>query len=76
VRAVLERADAGPTTTLAIHRRALARLDRESVGELAEFWTSHGLFPSSADAERFIRRFRVVYLRAMGTRRLRERLSR
>ena len=76
VREVLERADAGPTTTLAIHRRALAKLDHEAVDELTAFWAEHGLFPSSADAERFIRRFRVVYLRAMGARRLRERLAR
>jgi len=76
VRGVLARAEAGPTTTLAIHRRALARIDREAIGELAAFWTAHGLFPSQAEAERFIHRFRVVYLRAMGVRRLRERMTR
>ena len=76
VRAVLDQADASDTTTLAIHRRALAKLSPESVHDLAEFWTRHGLFDTSGDAERFIRRFRIVYLRAMGVKRLRERLSR
>ncbi len=76
VRAVLEQADASDTTTLAIHRRALARLSPESVRDVAAFWTSHGLFPSSADAARFIRRFRMVYLRAMSVKRVRERMSR
>jgi len=76
VRAVLDRAESGDTTTLAVHRRALARLNRESVHDLARFWASHGLFPTSADAERFIRRFRIGYVRSMGMKRLRERMSR
>jgi hypothetical protein len=76
VRAVLEQADRSHTTSLAVHRRALARLRPESVRDLAAFWTRHGLFRSSADAKRFIRRFRVVYLRSMVARRIRERLSR
>lgn len=75
VRAVLDRADTSETTTLAIHRRALAKLNPESVHLLAAFWSRHGLFDSSNDAERFIRRFRIVYLRAMGARRLREGMS-
>jgi hypothetical protein len=76
VRAVLETADASDTTTFAIHRRALARLSPESVRDVAAFWAGHGLFPTSADAERFIRRFRMVYLRAMSVKRIRERMSR
>lgn len=76
VRAVLARALTGDTTTLAVHRRALARLNRESVRDLAGFWAEHGLFATSADAERFIRRFRIMYVRAMGVKRLRERMSR
>jgi hypothetical protein len=43
---------------------------------VAAFWAGHGLFPTSADAERFIRRFRMVYLRAMSVKRIRERMSR
>ena len=35
------------TTTLAIHRRALAKLSPESVHDLAEFWARHGLFGTS-----------------------------
>jgi hypothetical protein len=76
VRAVLDRAASSDTTTLAVHRRALAKLSRESVRDLARFWAGHGLFPTSADAERFIRRFRLVYVRSMGMKRLRERMSR
>ncbi len=76
VRAVLDRADASATTTLAIHRRALANLSSESAHDLAEFWARHGLFGTSGDAERFIRRFRIVYLRAMSAKLLRERMSR
>ena len=75
VRAVLQRAVSADTTTLAVHRRALAKLDRESMHDLAVFWTHHRLFPSSTDAERFIRRFKVVYVRAMGVKRLRQRMS-
>lgn len=76
VRSVLERAVASPTTTLAVHRRALAKLSRESVRDLAAFWTRHGLFRSTAEARSFIRRFRIVYVRSMAARRVRERLSR
>lgn len=76
VRGVLERAHRADTTTFAIHRRALARLSRDSVRDVAGFWTGHGLFASRAEAERFIRRFRVVYVRAMGVKRLRDRMSR
>ena len=76
VRAALEQAAVADTTTLAVHRRALARLRRESVRDLAVFWTSHGLFRSSAEARRFIRRFRIVYFRSMVAREIRERMSR
>jgi hypothetical protein len=69
VRDVLEHADRSHTTTLAVHRRALARLAPESVRDLAAFWTDHDLFPSTADARRFIQRFRVVYVRSMSARR-------
>lgn len=75
VRSVLERADRSHTTTLAVHRRALAKLSPESVRDLAEFWAGHGLFDSSADARRFIRRFRIVYFRSMLARKVRERIS-
>jgi Family of unknown function (DUF6492) len=76
VRTVLERAVRSHTTTLAVHRRALLRLRPESVRDLAAFWTRHGLFRSSADAKRFIRRFRIVYLRSMLVRQLLEGISR
>lgn len=69
VRSVLEHAERSHTTTLAVHRRALARLTPESVRDLATFWTDHGLFPSTTDARRFIQRFRIVYVRSMGARR-------
>lgn len=72
---VLEQADRSPTTTFAVHRRALARLSPESVRDLAEFWTRHGLFGSSADAQRFIRRFRIGYVRSMALRRVLERTA-
>ena len=75
VRDVLESAARSPTTTLAVHRRALARLAPTSVRELAAFWSAHGLFSSNAAARRFVRRFRIVYLRSMGARRVRELFS-
>jgi hypothetical protein len=73
---VLDRAERSDTTTLAVHRRALAKLNRESVRDLADFWTGHGLFDTNADAESFVRRFRIGYVRSMGVRRVRERLYR
>jgi hypothetical protein len=76
VRSALERAVRSATTTLAVHRRALVKLRPEGVRELAAFWTRHGLFRSSADAKRFIRRFRIVYVRSLAVRRLLERISR
>jgi hypothetical protein len=76
VRAVLDRAARSETTTLAVHRRALAKLNRESVRSLVEFWTGHDLFETAADAESFVRRFRIGYVRSMGVRRVRERLYR
>ncbi|MCD2440991.1 hypothetical protein LQ757_01760 [Agromyces sp. SYSU K20354] len=76
VRSVLEQAAFSDTTTLAVDRRALVRLRPESVRELAAFWAGHGLFRSSTEARRFIRRFRAAYLRSMVARGIRERMSR
>jgi hypothetical protein len=37
-----------------VHRKALGRLDAEACRSLAAYWTSRGLFPSTADAGRFL----------------------
>lgn len=72
---VLDEADAAPTTTAAVHRTALARMDRDAVDLLAGFWTAHELFASTTDAKRFIARFRRRYYPAMLRKKARERLS-
>lgn len=58
----------------AVHRRALARADAGTRRRIARFWADRGLM-SPREAARFVRRFRVGYVPAMGRARLAERLS-
>lgn len=60
------------TPLFTVHRRALARLDRDSATAVAEFWTESGLFPSVDDAERFIRGFQRAYDKEMRMQRIRD----
>lgn len=76
VAAVLDEAAASPTTTVAVHRTALARMDGDAVDLIAGFWTAHGLFASTAEAKRFVARFRRRYYPAMLRKKAHERLSR
>ncbi len=76
VRAVLDDAMASATTTFAVHRTALARMDRDGVLAVARFWVARGLFPSTVAAVRFIVRYRARYYPAMVLRRLRARRGR
>lgn len=76
VRAVLDGARIGSATTMAVHRTALARMDRAGVAAVSEFWVERGLFPSTAAATRFIANYRAKYFPAMAVRRLRARFGR
>jgi hypothetical protein len=40
---------------MAVHRRALAKMDEKARTIVAKFWHAHGLFPSVNDATRFLR---------------------
>lgn len=49
------------TPLFAVHRRALAKLDRDSSAAIAEFWVRSRLFPSTEEAGRFIGDFQRAY---------------
>ncbi|HXH35897.1 MAG TPA: DUF6492 family protein [Plantibacter sp.] len=76
VQAVLDDARTGSATTMAVHRTALARMDRAGVAAVSQFWVERGLFPSTAAAKRFIATYRARYFPAMAVRRLRIRFGR
>jgi len=59
----------------AVHRRALARADAATRRRIIDFWSERGLMRAPA-AERFVRRFRMAYVPAVGRARIAERLSR
>jgi len=48
----------------AVHRLALAGLDAESTEAVCKFWTEHGLFATSAEAQRFVADYRRSFRRA------------
>lgn len=60
---------------LAVHRRALARATRASSLKLADHWVERRLFDSRADALRFIRGFKLHYLRTMTVRKIHTRIN-
>ena len=55
-----------------VHRSALGRMGPSPTRLVVDFWTERGLFASRADANRFVRRFRLRYARAMTAKRLRK----
>lgn len=59
----------------AVHRRSLARADAPTRRRIARFWSDRGLM-EPAEAARFVRRFRMAYVPAMGRARFAERVSR
>lgn len=59
----------------AVHRRALARADAPTRRRIIDFWSERGLMRPPA-GERFVRRFRIGYVPAVGRARIAERLSR
>lgn len=58
-----------------VHRRVLFRAGAGTRRHIIEFWASRGLM-STAEAQRFVRRFRSAYVPAVGRARIAERLSR
>lgn len=76
VQAVLDDARAASATTLAVHRTALARMDRAGIVAVSRFWVERGLFTSKPAATRFIAAYRARYFPAMVVRRLRARFGR
>lgn len=76
VRAVLDDAKASSVTTFAVHRTALARMDRHGALAVARFWVERELFPSTSAALRFIAVYRARYYPTMVARRLRAGLDR
>lgn len=57
-----------------VHRRVLVRADAATRRCIVDFWVERGLM-STAEAERFIRRFRIAYVPAVARARIAERLS-
>lgn len=57
----------------AVHRTALARMDRSARDRLTAYWASRQLFDDEHEAARFIRRFKRRYLRGMLAKKIRER---
>ena len=72
VASTLESARESGANFFAIHRTALARMDRAATHLIVDFWLERALFPNRAAAARFIRRYRARYLVAMVAKRLGE----
>lgn len=68
VRRALAEADELDAPFLAIHRTALARMDREAVAALAAFWVARGMFPDTRQATAFVLGYRARYLATMSVR--------
>lgn len=58
-----------------VHRRVLARADGATRRRIIDFWVARQLM-SASEATRFMRRFRLAYVPAVGRARVAERLSR
>jgi hypothetical protein len=74
-RSAIDAAIATGAPWFSVHRRVLARADADARRRIAEFWVARGLM-TSAEAERFMRRFRLSYVPAVGWARIAERLQR
>ena len=72
VRQAIRQADADNAPLFSVHRKALARLDAQSLDQLARFWAERGLFDDSREAHGFLQRNRRSYLYGETRRRLRE----
>jgi len=72
VERAVEESDGRDAPLFAVHRRALAVLDAPTSGMLADFWVERGLFPSAADALRFVTEFQAGHDRTLRRQRLRE----
>lgn len=57
-----------------VHRRVLARADAATRRRIIDFWVARGLM-GTAEAERFVRRFRMTYVPSVARARIAERLS-
>lgn len=64
VRAAITRAANRDLTLFGIHRKALGRLDAESVSVLVGFWTERGLFESTTAGGQFVADFKKAFCRA------------
>jgi hypothetical protein len=71
VQNALRAADERGTPLIAVHRKALARLDPESSRVLAGFWAKRGLFGSVQEANRFVLDFQRSYQKTVRRQRLR-----
>ncbi len=71
VRRALEEIAEFDAPFLAVHRTALARMDRKAVAALTEFWVARGLFPSVRKATAFVLAYRGRYLATMSVRKAR-----
>ncbi|MEW1835206.1 DUF6492 family protein [Microbacterium sp. NPDC079995] len=65
VRAAIAEHRREDAAVFAVHRQVLAAADPAARDRIAEAWTTFGLFPDAASADRFIRRFRRRYLPAI-----------
>ncbi|MDR7234335.1 hypothetical protein [Agrococcus sp. BE272] len=72
--AIRDASDSG-AAWFAVHRRALARADGATTDRIVAFWVERGLM-TAPEARRFVRRFRLGYIPAVGRARAAERLSR
>jgi hypothetical protein len=72
VRAAVRQSSARGAPIFAVHRNALAALPGDASAELASFWTGAGLFPSAAEAERYIDDFAREFVKQARKQRVRE----
>lgn len=70
----IHEAEAADAHWFSVHRRVLARADAATRRRIIEFWVARGLM-GTAEAERFVRRFRMAYVPAVARARIAERLS-
>lgn len=73
--AAIREAQETSASWFSVHRRVLARANAGTRRRIIDFWVSSGLM-SGAEATRFVQRFRLAYVPAVGRARVAERLSR
>ena len=73
VRSVLESVADRDPALIAVHRTALARMNREATGQLERFWVERGLFHSFSAAKYFVVGYRIRYVTTMILKKWRER---